>query len=96
MREDTAGDADLRDDLVMKPTSRYWSRRPTLTAGRLTGPRRDTHRTHAQSPLGIGIDAQMPNSMPRSEDDVTTRAGSRDFHDQPGSGADIANRASHF
>jgi hypothetical protein len=26
----------------------------------------DTHVTHEQSPVGIGIDAQMPNSMPRA------------------------------
>jgi hypothetical protein len=53
---------------------------------------RDTHVTHEQSPVGIGIDAQMPNSMPRAEDDVITRAGSREFHDQPGSGSNTVRR----
>lgn len=58
--------------------------------------RRDTHVTREQSPVGIGIDAQMPNSMPRAEDDVITRAGSRDFHDQPGSGGNTARRHLFF
>jgi hypothetical protein len=62
----------------------------------VTTERRDTHITHAQSPVGIGIDAQMPNSMPRSEDDAVTRAGSRDFHDQPGSGGNTASRHLFF
>ena len=53
---------------------------------------RDTHVKQEQSPVRIGIDSQMPNSMPRAEDDVITRAGSRDFHDQPGSGGNIARR----
>ena len=58
--------------------------------------RRDTHVTREQSPVEIGIDAQMPNSMPRAEDDVITRAGSRDFHDQPGSGGNTACRRLFF
>ena len=58
--------------------------------------RRDTHVTHEQSPVGIGIDAQMPTSMPRAEDDIITRAGSRDFHDQPGSGGNTSRRQLFF
>ena len=58
--------------------------------------RRDTHVTHEQSPVRIGIDAQMPNSMPRAEDDIITRAGSRDLHDQPGSGGNTARRQLFF
>jgi hypothetical protein len=68
------------------------TRRPSAVATE----RRDTHVTREQSPLGIGIDAQMPNSMPRAEDDVITRAGSRDFHDQPGSGGNTACRHLFF
>ena len=56
----------------------------------------DTHVTKEQSPLGTGIDAQMPNSMPRAEDDVTTRAGNRDVHDEAGSGNDSARRRFFF
>jgi hypothetical protein len=69
-----------------------------LTADRPAAPnqRRDTHVTHEQSPVGVGIDAQMPNSMPRAEDDAITRAGSRDVHDQPGSGANTARRHLFF
>ena len=62
----------------------------------LAAERSDTHVTHAQSPVGIGIDAQMPDSMPRAEDDAMTRAGSRDFHDQPGSGGNTARRHLFF
>lgn len=54
--------------------------------------RKDSHVTHAQSPVRIGIDAQMPNSMPRWEDDAITRGGSNEFHDRPGSGKHIHNR----
>jgi hypothetical protein len=57
---------------------------------------RDTHVTHEQSPVGIGIAAQMPSTMPRAEDDDTTRAGSRDFHDQPGSGGNTVRRRLFF
>ena len=60
------------------------------------GQGRDTHVTKEQSRVGVGMDAQMPNTMPRGEDDVATRAGSRDFHDQPGSGNDIARRRRFF
>ena len=59
-------------------------------------PRKDTHLTHEQSPQRVGIDAQMPNSMPRAEDDAATRAGSPEFHDRPGSGKHTANRQSVF
>ena len=58
--------------------------------------RRDTHVTHEQSPIATGIDAQVPNSMPRAEDDGITRAGSREFHDQPGSGGNTACRHVFF
>lgn len=63
---------------------------PVVTA------RRDTHVTHEQSPVRAGIDAQMPNSMPRAEDDGITRAGSRDVHDQKGSGGNTACRHLFF
>jgi hypothetical protein len=65
-------------------------------ASRVATGRRDTHVTREQSPVGIGIDAQMSTSMPRAEDDVITRAGSRDFHDQPGSGGNTAHRHLFF
>ena len=51
-----------------------------------TTPRRDTHVTREQAPLQIGIAPQMPGSMPRAEDDATTRDRSPAFHDRPGSG----------
>jgi hypothetical protein len=57
---------------------------------------RDTHVTHDQAPVGIGIDAQIPNSMPRAEDDAITGAGNRDSHDRPGSGSDTAMRHFYF
>ena len=61
-----------------------------------TVPLRDTHVTHDQSPIGIGIDAQVPNSMPRAEDDAATGAGNRDSHDRPGSGGDTVKRHFYF
>ena len=60
------------------------------------GPHHDTHVTKEQSPVGVGIDAQSPNTMPRAEDDATTRAGDRDVHDQAGSGDDISRRRLFF
>jgi hypothetical protein len=60
------------------------------------GQRHDTHVTKEQSPVGVGVDAQMPNTMPRGEDDIATRAGSRDFHDQAGSGHDTSRRQLFF
>ena len=58
--------------------------------------RKDTHVTAEQSPQGIGIDAQQPNSMPRAEDDAATRAGSHEFKDRPGSGKHTADRQNIF
>lgn len=85
------------DSDVMKFTSRFWRPRRRSTATEAApAPRQDTHRTLEQSPLRVGIDAQVPNSMPRAEDDAITRAGSREFHDRPGSGADIAKREFYF
>ena len=77
----------------MTMTARFWRpRRPTTR----TTPIKDTHLTPAQCPQGVGIDAQMPNSMPRAEDDVNSRAQSREYHDRPGSGGDTANRHRYF
>ena len=80
----------------MKLTARIWRPRRKTQAGRDVPPRRNTHRTPEQSPQRLGIDAQMPSSMPRAEDDAITRGGSRDFHDLPGSGADTARRKLFF
>jgi hypothetical protein len=79
----------------MKSTSRFWRRR-TASSVTPVPPPRDTHLTHAQTPQRVGIDAQMPNSMPRAEDDDVTRAGSKEFHDRPGSGSDTAKREFYF
>ena len=79
----------------MKFTSRLWRSLPRRAPRRIRTSR-DTHVTAEQAPLRIGIDAQMPNSMPRAEDDTVTRAGSRDVHDRPGSGGDVANRQFFF
>jgi hypothetical protein len=75
-----------------------WRRRGSTAPrrSRTPVPIRDTHLTAAQTPRGVGIDAQMPNSMPRAEDDATTRAGSHEFHDRPGSGSDSARRLRFF
>ena len=76
----------------MVTVNRWWRKvsRPTAP------PRRDTHVTHADAPVRPGINAQTPNSMPRAEDDDTTRAHSPEFHDRPGSGKHTADRQSHF
>jgi hypothetical protein len=79
----------------MKRLARIWrprNRRQTTE----TAPRRDTHITHEQSPLQIGISPQMPGTMPRAEDDATTRERSPSFHDQPGSGKDTSTRHFYF
>ena len=78
--------------------SRWWRRRrPAQVRGRsLRLQRRDTHITPAQSPQGVGIDAQVPDSMPRAEDDVATRANSPEFHDRPGSGRNTDTRQFYF
>ena len=59
-------------------------------------PRRDTHVTHKGSPVLPGISPQTPGTMPRAEDDETTRANSPDFHDRPGSGRHTADRLKWF
>jgi hypothetical protein len=81
---------------TMKFTSRIWRRRRRSRSAPEETQRRDTHVTPEQAVLRIGIDAQMPNSMPRAEDDAATRAGSPEFHDRPGSGRHIANRQLEF
>jgi len=50
-----------------------------------TNPRSDPHVTKEESPEGRGVNAQTPDTMPRAEDDDTTRAHSPAFHDRPGS-----------
>jgi hypothetical protein len=75
---------------VKKLTSRFWRPRRRSTA--VIEQRRDTHVTAAQSPLRVGIDAQMPNSMPRGDEDAGMRERSVEFHDRPGSGKNTANR----
>lgn len=77
----------------MNIIARLWTPRQRVTR---TASITDTHLTLAQCSQGVGIDAQMPNSMPRAEDDVNTRAQSGEFHDRPGSGRDTANRHSYF
>jgi hypothetical protein len=53
---------------------------------------RDTHVREEDAPVGPGINAQTPDSMPRAEDDAATRARSPEFHDRPGSGKNTADR----
>jgi len=53
---------------------------------------RDTHVRGKDAPVGPGINAQTPDSMPRAEDDAATRAHSPEFHDRPGSGKNTADR----
>lgn len=60
------------------------------------GTREDTHVTKKDSPQGPGIDAQDPSSMPRAEDDESTRAHSPEFHDRPGSGKNISERKRYY
>jgi hypothetical protein len=79
----------------MKRPARVWRRRDRRPFTEVT-PLRDTHVTHEQSPVQIGISAQMPGSMPRYEDDAATRDRSREFHDQPGSGKDTSTRHFYF
>ena len=54
--------------------------------------RRDTHVRQEDAPVGPGINAQTPDSMPRAEDDAATRGHSPEFHDRPGSGKNTADR----
>jgi hypothetical protein len=77
---------------------RTWRSRRSPVPVTETAPVRssDTHVTSAQAPLRVGIDAQKPDSMPRAEDDAATQAGSREFHDRPGSGKDTARRLLFF
>ena len=80
----------------MKRTSRFWrSRRPASSAA-LASPRRDTRLTPEQSPQRVGIDAQVPDSVPRAEDDAITRARSPEFYDRPGSASGTATRTFRF
>jgi hypothetical protein len=65
-------------------------------ATRAAPARRDTHVTHEQSPVGVGVGTQTPASMPRAEDDAATRAGSPEFNDRPGSGKHIADRMRYY
>ena len=58
--------------------------------------RKDTHVTKEDSPVLPGIDAQIPESMPRAEDDASTWAHSPEFHDRPGSGKHTADRHRYF
>lgn len=59
-------------------------------------PHKDTHVTHDDAPVLPGINAQTPGTMPRAEDDESTRANSPDFHDRPGSGRHTADRLTYF
>ena len=74
-------------------TAHRWWRKVSRPAA---PPRGDTHVTHADAPVGPGINAQTPGSMPRAEDDEATRAHSPEFHDRPGSGKHTADRQLHF
>jgi hypothetical protein len=80
----------------MKWTSRFWRPARSRRTARPLASHKDTHITPEQAQVRIGIDAQMPNSMPRAEDDAATRARSGEFHDRPGSGSDTANRTFYF
>jgi len=74
--------------------TRIWrprTRRPVNDA-----PRRDTHVTHEQAPLQIGISPQMPGTMPRAEDDRATHDRSPAFHDSAGSGKRTSTRHFYF
>jgi hypothetical protein len=75
--------------------SRFWRPRDRRRIAQPT-PRRDTHVSHDQSPVQIGISPQVPGSMPRAEDDGLTRDRSPAFHDQPGSGKDTSTRYFYF
>ena len=79
-------------DRLMKPATPY--RRTLQVVHADTTTRRDTHVRDA--PVGPGINAQTPDSMPRAEDDVATRAHSPEFHDRPGSGKLTADRQRVF
>ena len=61
-----------------------------------TGLRTDTHVTHTSAPVLPGINALTPGTMPRAEDDETTRANSPEFHDRPGSGKNTADRLKYL
>ena len=56
----------------------------------------DTRLTIGRLPGSVAIDAQLPSTMPRAEDDIITRAGSHEFHDHAGSGSDTARRRRFF
>ena len=75
---------------------RLWRRRRSSQATTAAVPLPETHLTLAQTPLRLGVDAQVPDRMPRGEDDEITRAGSREFHDRPGGGRDTTKREFFF
>jgi hypothetical protein len=79
----------------MKRPARFWRRRDRRTLTQVT-PREETHVTHEQSPLQLGIPLQVPDSMPRSDDDAATRDRSRPLHNGPGSGKDTSIRTFSF
>jgi hypothetical protein len=62
----------------------------------MTTTRKDTHVTKEGSPVRPGINPQTPESMPRAEDDESTRAHSPEFHDRPGSGKHTADRHRYY
>lgn len=74
----------------MKPITHPWGILQSVNSQDRT--RRDTHVREEDAPVGPGINAQTPDSMPRAEDDAATRAQSREFHDRPGSGKNTADR----
>jgi hypothetical protein len=78
---------------VMKPTT---PRAPAKIVESDDTARKDTHVTKEGSPERPGINAQTPDSMPRAEDDVATRANSPEFHDRLGSGKHTADRQRFF
>jgi chaperonin GroEL len=68
----------------------------TMAAADTLPTRKDTHVTHTGAPVLPGINALTPGTMPRAEDDETTRANSPEFHDRPGSGKNTADRLKYF
>jgi hypothetical protein len=81
-------------DRLMKPTTHSWRTSQIVHSDNTT--RRDTHVREEDAPVGPGINAQTPDSMPRAEDDAATRAHSPEFHDRPGSGKHTADRQEVF
>jgi len=81
-------------DSLMKPTTHPRRKVQIVHSDNTT--RRDTHVREEDAPVGPGINAQTPDSMPRAEDDAATRAHSPEFHDRPGSGKHTADRQEEF